>query len=128
MAEDTFIEIIRKVESLVTGERNESPRQPSVNETENKLPEPVDSLVNLPNNNPPSLYLNLDGDDLPRHCTIPITQLLVAPQNHVYLIDVRRSVSAMWRLKMQLVKLERTRLSQSSSFEYGGISLFGLHF
>lgn len=87
----------------------------------------MDSLVNLPNNNSPSLYLNIGGENLPRHCTIPITQLLVTPQNHVYLIDVRCSVSAMWHFKMQLATLDRTKLSQSSSFNCEGSHMIPNH-
>ena len=47
----------------------------------------LDTLVNLPTD-PPSLYLDIEGINLGRHGSISIIELLVAPQNHVYLIDV----------------------------------------
>lgn len=56
-------------------------------DTEEGISELVDSIANLPND-PPSLYLDVEGVDLSRHGTISIIQLLVLPENHVYLIDV----------------------------------------
>ncbi len=49
----------------------------------------LDSLGGL-KNLPPSLFVDLEGDNLSRHGTISILQLFLRPQNHVYLIDVHR--------------------------------------
>ncbi|CAF9910445.1 hypothetical protein IMSHALPRED_009200 [Imshaugia aleurites] len=47
----------------------------------------INTIVNLPTN-PPSLYLDLEGINLSRLDSISILQLLLHPQNHVYLIDI----------------------------------------
>ena len=47
----------------------------------------LDSLVNLPTD-PPSLYLDLEGEKLSRHGSISLIEILVHPQSRVYLIDV----------------------------------------
>ena len=47
----------------------------------------INTIVNLPTN-PPSLYLDLEGINLSRLGSISILQLLLYPQNHVYLIDI----------------------------------------
>lgn len=39
---------------------------------------------------PPSLFVDLRGDNLSRHGTISILQLYVHPESHVYLIDVHK--------------------------------------
>jgi len=51
----------------------------------------LDSLVDLvPENadSPPSLYLDLEGNNLGRNGSLTMIQVLVYPRNHVYLIDV----------------------------------------
>lgn len=47
----------------------------------------IDSIIDLPFN-PPSLYFDLEGIKLSRVGSILIFQLLVVPQDHVYLIDI----------------------------------------
>ncbi|TVY15299.1 hypothetical protein LARI1_G007921, partial [Lachnellula arida] len=47
----------------------------------------IDALVDLPTN-PPSLYIDLEGVHLSRFGSISILQLLVAPTNETYLLDV----------------------------------------
>ena len=47
----------------------------------------VDCLDYLPTQ-PPSLYLDIEGVRLSRHGSISLIQLLVSPQQHIYLIDV----------------------------------------
>ncbi|TVY83405.1 hypothetical protein LSUE1_G002967 [Lachnellula suecica] len=47
----------------------------------------IDTLVNLPTN-PPSLYIDLEGIYLSRFGSISILQLLVAPTDETYLLDV----------------------------------------
>lgn len=49
----------------------------------------LDSLEGL-RNSPPSLFVDLEGDNLSRHGTVSILQLYVQPEGHVYLIDVHR--------------------------------------
>ena len=49
----------------------------------------LDSLTGL-RHSPPSLFIDLEGDNLSRHGTISILQLYVQPQNHVHLIDVHK--------------------------------------
>ncbi|KAK2035994.1 exonuclease, partial [Colletotrichum somersetense] len=56
-------------------------------DTIDSLSEMVDSLVDLPTN-PPSLYIDLEGDNLSRHGTISILQLHVLPSKQTYLLDV----------------------------------------
>lgn len=53
----------------------------------------LDSLVDLEPENadttsPPSLYLDLEGNNLGRNGSLTMIQVLVYPRNHVYLIDV----------------------------------------
>jgi exonuclease 3'-5' domain-containing protein 1 len=47
----------------------------------------IDSITGL-TNNPPSLYLDLEGVNLSRHGTISILQIFVLPTKHAYLVDV----------------------------------------
>ncbi len=47
----------------------------------------LDSLSGL-ETSPPSLFVDLEGDNLSRHGTISIHQLLVHPESYVYLIDI----------------------------------------
>jgi exonuclease 3'-5' domain-containing protein 1 len=47
----------------------------------------VDCLVNLPNN-PPSLYIDIEGVNLSRHGSISILQVLVLPKRETFLLDI----------------------------------------
>ncbi|KAI9813026.1 MAG: hypothetical protein M1832_006417 [Thelocarpon impressellum] len=47
----------------------------------------IDTLADLPRS-PPALYLDLEGVNLCRHGTVSLLEILVAPANHVYLVDV----------------------------------------
>jgi exonuclease 3'-5' domain-containing protein 1 len=47
----------------------------------------MDSIVDLPTD-PPSLYLDLEGENLSREGSISIVTIFASPKNHVYLIDV----------------------------------------
>jgi len=47
----------------------------------------LDDVTSL-STNPHSLFLDLEGDNLGRHGSIPIISLFVAPRNAVYLVDV----------------------------------------
>ena len=47
----------------------------------------VDALQNLPID-PPSIYIDLEGDHLSRHGSISIMQIFVRPTNQVYLLDI----------------------------------------
>ncbi|KAM0811431.1 putative Ribonuclease H-like domain-containing protein [Seiridium cardinale] len=52
-----------------------------------KLSSVLDAIHDLPTN-PPSLYIDLEGENLCRHGTISILQLYVYPTENTYLIDV----------------------------------------
>ncbi|KJX99013.1 hypothetical protein TI39_contig378g00011 [Zymoseptoria brevis] len=56
--------------------------------TETALVSFLDSLTNL-SNNPPALYLDLEGDNLCKDGTLTIISVLVQPLNHVYIIDIQ---------------------------------------
>ncbi|KAK0710426.1 ribonuclease H-like domain-containing protein, partial [Apiosordaria backusii] len=56
-------------------------------DTQTALADLVDTLSNLPTS-PPSLYLDLEGENLGRKGTIAILQLHLLPTHHTYLIDV----------------------------------------
>lgn len=56
-------------------------------DSKNALATLIDTIVNLPNN-PPSLYLDLEGINLSREGSISILQLMLYPQKDVYLIDI----------------------------------------
>ncbi|KAL4784997.1 ribonuclease H-like domain-containing protein [Aspergillus varians] len=45
------------------------------------------NLTNLPNN-PPSLYIDLEGINLGRHGSISILQIFHLPSNEIYLVDI----------------------------------------
>jgi exonuclease 3'-5' domain-containing protein 1 len=47
----------------------------------------IDSLADLPAD-PPSLYIDLEGQNLSREGSISLITVLVFPKNHIYLIDV----------------------------------------
>ncbi|KAK5155915.1 hypothetical protein LTS14_005481 [Recurvomyces mirabilis] len=47
----------------------------------------LDSVKACPND-PPSFYIDLEGDDLCRHGTVSLITILVVPHHKVYLIDV----------------------------------------
>lgn len=49
----------------------------------------LDSLSCL-ETSPPSLFVDLEGDNLSRHGMISILQLYIHPESHVYLIDVHK--------------------------------------
>ncbi|KAK5125895.1 hypothetical protein LTR08_005107 [Meristemomyces frigidus] len=49
----------------------------------------LDDVTSLPTN-PPSLFLDLEGNNLGRHGSISIISLFVAPRKAAYLIDVHR--------------------------------------
>lgn len=53
----------------------------------------LDSLVDLPNQ-PPSLYIDLEGITLSRHGSISILQLYVLPKLETHLIDIHKLGSA----------------------------------
>ncbi|KAL4883380.1 ribonuclease H-like domain-containing protein [Aspergillus karnatakaensis] len=52
-----------------------------------ELVELVELLENVPNN-PPSLYIDLEGINLSRHGSISIMQIFLLPENEIYLIDI----------------------------------------
>lgn len=56
-------------------------------DSENGVAALIDCLECLPTQ-PPSLYLDIEGVRLSRHGSISIIQLLVLPQNYIFLIDV----------------------------------------
>ncbi|VUC32289.1 unnamed protein product [Clonostachys rosea] len=56
-------------------------------DTREALSNVIDDLVDLPNS-PPSLYVDLEGNNLCRHGTISILQVHVRTTGHTYLIDV----------------------------------------
>ncbi|KAK0664611.1 ribonuclease H-like domain-containing protein [Cercophora samala] len=56
-------------------------------DTPELLSELLGTLINLPVR-PPSLYLDLEGQDLSRRGTISIIQIHVSPLRHTYLTDV----------------------------------------
>ncbi|CAG9977946.1 unnamed protein product [Clonostachys byssicola] len=56
-------------------------------DTREALPDVIDGLVGLPTS-PPSLYVDLEGNNLSRHGTISILQIHVRTTGHTYLIDV----------------------------------------
>ncbi|KAI9764671.1 MAG: hypothetical protein M1835_007531 [Candelina submexicana] len=47
----------------------------------------LSTLVDLPTM-PPSLYLNVEGENLSRHGKVSIMELFVLPLNRVYLVDI----------------------------------------
>lgn len=52
-----------------------------------KLIHLISNLGDLPDH-PPSLYIDLEGNNLCRYGTVSIMQVFVAPHNHVYLLDI----------------------------------------
>ncbi|VBB73181.1 Putative protein of unknown function [Podospora comata] len=56
-------------------------------DTTDRLSALLDDLINLPTS-PPSLYLDLEGEDLSRRGTIAILQIHVHPVNETYLVDI----------------------------------------
>lgn len=56
-------------------------------DSEPALGELIDILLEQPTN-PPSLYLDLEGENLSRQGTISILQILIVPRNLTYLIDI----------------------------------------
>lgn len=47
----------------------------------------VDNMIDL-SNKPPSIYLDLEGENLSRHGTLSIIQIYISTSNEVYLVDV----------------------------------------
>lgn len=47
----------------------------------------VDQISDLPRN-PPSIYLDLEGENLSRHGTLSLIQIYISTTNEVYLVDV----------------------------------------
>ncbi|KAH6656033.1 ribonuclease H-like domain-containing protein [Truncatella angustata] len=56
-------------------------------DTPTKLSAVLDSIYDLPTN-PPSLYIDLEGENLSRHGTISILQLFISSTEQTYLIDI----------------------------------------
>ncbi|RYP03560.1 hypothetical protein DL764_005061 [Monosporascus ibericus] len=48
----------------------------------------IDALQGLPSN-PPSLYIDLEGESLSRHGSISLLQIYASPRDHTYLVDIR---------------------------------------
>ncbi|RYP88538.1 hypothetical protein DL770_004619 [Monosporascus sp. CRB-9-2] len=48
----------------------------------------IDVLLGLPSN-PPSLYVDLEGESLSRHGSISLLQIYASPRDHTYLVDIR---------------------------------------
>ncbi|QKX64597.1 uncharacterized protein TRUGW13939_11772 [Talaromyces rugulosus] len=87
---DTFISIADKFTPLPLNK----PMAPSkasftvtMIDTENAVSSLVDNMSNLPNN-PPSIYLDLEGENLSRHGTLSIIQIYISTTNEAYLVDV----------------------------------------
>ncbi|KAL2830835.1 ribonuclease H-like domain-containing protein [Aspergillus cavernicola] len=60
---------------------------PKIIDTTAAIGELVELLTDVPNN-PPSVYVDLEGINLSRHGSISIMQIFSLPRNEVYLIDV----------------------------------------
>ncbi|KAL4780329.1 ribonuclease H-like domain-containing protein [Aspergillus varians] len=60
---------------------------PKIIDTTAAIGELVELLTDVPNN-PPSVYVDLEGINLSRHGSISIMQIFLLPRNEVYLIDV----------------------------------------
>ncbi|KAL3475113.1 ribonuclease H-like domain-containing protein [Aspergillus californicus] len=60
---------------------------PKIIDTTAGIGELVELLTDVPNN-PPSVYVDLEGINLSRHGSISIMQIFLLPRNEVYLIDV----------------------------------------
>lgn len=60
---------------------------PKIIDTTAAIGELVELLTDVPNN-PPSIYVDLEGINLSRHGLISIMQIFSLPRNEVYLIDV----------------------------------------
>lgn len=61
----------------------------SVVETPTSLMDLLDSLPFLPTS-PPSLYLDLQGNNLSRHGSLSLLTVHIAPHHHAYIIDVSK--------------------------------------
>jgi exonuclease 3'-5' domain-containing protein 1 len=60
---------------------------PKIIDITTAIGEVVGMLTNIPNN-PPSIYVDLEGINLSRHGSISIIQIYLLPRNELYLIDV----------------------------------------
>ncbi|KAL4871476.1 hypothetical protein BDV12DRAFT_194241 [Aspergillus spectabilis] len=62
-------------------------QSPKIIDTTAAIGELIELLTDVPNN-PPSVYVDLEGMKLSRHGSISIMQIFSLPRNEVYLIDV----------------------------------------
>lgn len=60
---------------------------PKIIDTTAAIAELVELLTDVPNN-PPSIYVDLEGINLSRHGSISIMQIFLLPRDEVYLIDI----------------------------------------
>lgn len=60
---------------------------PTVVDTVAAISQLVDLFNNLPNE-PPSLYIDIEGINLSRHGSISIIQIFLLPRNRTYLVDI----------------------------------------
>ncbi|KAL3449168.1 ribonuclease H-like domain-containing protein [Aspergillus insuetus] len=60
---------------------------PNIVDTTAGISDLVEILKDVPNN-PPSLYIDLEGINLSRHGSISIMQIFLLPKNEIYLIDI----------------------------------------
>ncbi|KAL5337969.1 ribonuclease H-like domain-containing protein [Aspergillus crustosus] len=60
---------------------------PKIINTAPAISDLAELLTDVPNN-PPSIYIDLEGINLSRHGSISIMQIFLLPRNEVYLIDV----------------------------------------
>ena len=81
--EQSMFDLVKKVEQSSL----EEPKPFYFIDSCSAITDLVDSLVDL-HANPPSLYIDLEGVNLGRHGSISVLQLLIFPQNRIYLIDV----------------------------------------
>ncbi|EFZ03868.1 DnaQ-like (or DEDD) 3'-5' exonuclease superfamily protein [Metarhizium robertsii] len=90
MAEDMPQNTIKKMELIVGNTEALSLSDSSalhLIDTAGAISELMNNIEDLPKE-PPSLYFDIEGDNLSRHGTIAILQLYVMPINATYLIDV----------------------------------------
>ncbi|KAK4172073.1 hypothetical protein QBC36DRAFT_304776 [Triangularia setosa] len=90
-------------------------------DTTEQLSALLSELANLPRN-PPSLYVDLRGEDLSQRGTIAILQMHVHPTNHTYLMDLnmlqRKNFSRSPLLRSSIAKeeIQKVRFSQKEEF------------
>ena len=71
---------------LISMEKD-TPGSIEIVDTAAALSELINSLEGLPTQ-PPSLYIDLKGENLSRNRTISILQLYISPTKHTYLVDI----------------------------------------